>query len=136
MELLRVVITFDAKKDLDVGRQTTYIKMSDFETSKKVPIKIRGKHKIKKVTIELVNSVALSKLISKGGSSMKPGDVVVLKSGSPKMTIGGEAKNGVFPCLWFVCEVLQKEEFPECSLKMAKADADKPRKTRKRATKI
>jgi uncharacterized protein YodC (DUF2158 family) len=135
MELLRVVITFDAKKDFDVVRQTTYIKMSDFKTSKKVPIKIRGKHKIKEMTIELVDSVTLTKLIPKGGSLMNPGDVVMLKSGGPKMTISGEAKSDVFPCIWFVCEAVQKDEFPECALKIAKVDALKTKKTRKRVIK-
>jgi hypothetical protein len=52
MELLRVVIEYDAKKDMDIGRQTTFVKKSDL--NKKVQIKLRGK-KVKAISVEIIN---------------------------------------------------------------------------------
>jgi uncharacterized protein YodC (DUF2158 family) len=50
----------------------------------------------------------------------KCGDVVVLNSGSPKMTVGskGIADASVY-CLWFETSFLCTAEFPLASLKKA-----------------
>lgn len=131
MKLLRVVITYDAQKNTDVARQTTFIKESDIKLKNKIPIAIKGRHKVNELTIELVDSDELSKLISKEDVTMNPGDVVTLKSGGPKMTIGSinEGKNSCF-CIWFVNETVIKEEFPEIALKRTRQAEDLPKKKR------
>lgn len=52
---------------------------------------------------------------------MKPGDIVVLKSGGPKMTV--ERLNGLdAACVWFGDEgIVHTSEFPVACLKTAKA---------------
>ena len=59
---------------------------------------------------------------------LKCGDVVMLNSGSPKMTVGskGVADASVY-CLWFEVAFLRSAEFPLASLKIA------PTKDRTRA---
>ena len=59
---------------------------------------------------------------------LKCGDVVVLKSGSPDMTVGtnGVSDASVY-CLWFEVAFLRSAEFPLASLKIA------PTKDRTRA---
>ena len=51
---------------------------------------------------------------------LKCGDVVVLKSGSPDMTVGtkGVSDASVY-CLWFEVAFLRTAEFPLASLKKA-----------------
>ena len=51
---------------------------------------------------------------------LKCGDVVVLNSGSPNMTVGdkGVAESSVY-CLWFEGAFLRTAEFPLASLKKA-----------------
>jgi uncharacterized protein YodC (DUF2158 family) len=137
MKLLRIVITYNAKKDTDVARQTTFIRVSDLELKNKMPIEIRGKHKVKELTIELVDSDELSKLISKEDVAMNAGDVVMLKSGGPKMTIGS-IENSQCLCIWFVCDAVQKDVFPEIALKRTRQAEDAPKKKRskKRTEKV
>jgi len=52
---------------------------------------------------------------------MNIGDVVMLLSGGPAMTIVGQTANGLL-CQWFVNGVLATSEFAEKVLKPAKPD--------------
>lgn len=51
-EVLRLVISYDTKKAMDIGRQTLHIKTS--ELKKKTPVVLRGK-KVKSISVEIVN---------------------------------------------------------------------------------
>lgn len=53
MKLLRVVVTFDAKNNIDVARQTSYISESDLEKGK-VDVNLRGKN-VTSITVQLVD---------------------------------------------------------------------------------
>lgn len=53
---------------------------------------------------------------------MNPGDIVVLKSGGPKMTIVSNCRNGEFVCYWFSGDSLQQNSIPECALKKIEPD--------------
>jgi len=55
MELLRIVMTYDAKKNTDIGRQTTFIKRKDLKLNK-ILIKPKGKSTIKEITVEAISS--------------------------------------------------------------------------------
>jgi uncharacterized protein YodC (DUF2158 family) len=49
----------------------------------------------------------------------KIGDVVVLKSGGPKMTVNAILPNGRFMCAWFVGATPHKEQFNTDALEKA-----------------
>lgn len=46
----------------------------------------------------------------------KTGDIVVLKSGGPEMTVRDKASNGGYYCQWFAGKKLESGHFPEDSL--------------------
>ncbi len=56
-DLYRVVITFDAKEDADVARQTCFFQLRDL--NKIYKIKPRGKQRVKSITIEPFNKTKL-----------------------------------------------------------------------------
>lgn len=62
-DLYRIVITFDAKEDTDVARQTCFFQLRDL--NKIYKIKPRGKQRVKSITIEPFNK---KKLEPKGPS--------------------------------------------------------------------
>ena len=64
MKLLRVVITYNAALDTDIGRQTNFIKESDFENGD--IIIPRGKE-VKSISIKMVDSEQQEDEIKKTG---------------------------------------------------------------------
>ena len=64
-------------------------------------------------------------------SEIKPGDVVQLKSGGPKMTVGNPAQDRhssvptpeVHTCYWFIGSDLRTDPFHIDSLKVVKDDS-------------
>ena len=62
-------------------------------------------------------------------TQFKTGDIVVLKSGGPTMTIKSEKKVGIperhigYYCQWFAGKKLVQGDFPTDSLKLAPNDA-------------
>lgn len=65
------------------------------------------------------------------GDVMESGDVVVLKSGGPKMTIGS-IQDGKATCLWFVNDTIQQSDFPFCCIELAKKETKPVVKRRKK----
>ena len=55
----------------------------------------------------------------------KPGDVVQLKSGGPKMTYEGEGQLGDALCTWFDGKKMERKGFTHATLMLA--PPDKPR---------
>jgi uncharacterized protein YodC (DUF2158 family) len=51
-------------------------------------------------------------------SQLKAGDVVVLKSGGPKMTVSSQTARG-WQCTWFLAGVLSRDEFVKEALTLA-----------------
>lgn len=49
-------------------------------------------------------------------SQFEAGDIVVLKSGGPDMTVIGKLPRGGYTCRWFISDELKKEEFSENEL--------------------
>jgi len=47
------------------------------------------------------------------------GDVVVLRSGGPPMTVEGEDEDGEIQCVWFVGEKTKRDAFPADALEKA-----------------
>jgi uncharacterized protein YodC (DUF2158 family) len=54
-----------------------------------------------------------------------PGDIVVLKSGGPPMTIDETKSSGAIRCQWFSGKKLEWGAFPPSSLKHHEPDKDK-----------
>lgn len=52
-KLLRIVITFDTKKDMDIGRQTNFIEKKDLLSGTETVIIPRGK-KVKDIKIDFI----------------------------------------------------------------------------------
>lgn len=63
IELYRVVITYDAKEDTDIARQTCFFQLKDL--NKIYKIKPRGRQRVTSITIEPFN---MKKLEPKGSS--------------------------------------------------------------------
>lgn len=55
-------------------------------------------------------------------NAIKEGDVVLLKSGGPKITVGPAMSNGGFMCHWFYNFEVRKEVFSPEQLKLAEEE--------------
>lgn len=64
----------------------------------------------------------------KMNSQLKAGDVVVLKSGGPLMTIG-QVKEKEYWCIWFIKEELKAGYFPFDSIEQSDKRGMVPMKT-------
>jgi uncharacterized protein YodC (DUF2158 family) len=59
-------------------------------------------------------------------ANLKPGDVVRLKSGGPRMTIRDAADSGLWLCDWFEGGKHEQDVFTEAQLKLVEsAEKDK-----------
>jgi len=54
MELLRIIIEYDHKRKSLIGRQTSFLKITDLVGNKK-NLKIKSKNKINKISVEIIN---------------------------------------------------------------------------------
>jgi uncharacterized protein YodC (DUF2158 family) len=57
-------------------------------------------------------------------ANMKPGDIVELQSGGPRMTISFQTAGGAFRCHWFDDKSLRQGDFYPCELTQSSTPVD------------